>query len=225
MLVHPAQLRKLVRMHKEGDKVQITGMRGGEKREFDVTIGKATGANALFGEGNLPALDALRELKLELKDLPIRGELEKEMGNVRENLKNLKIDQGKVQIEIKRNLEAAQKALAEALKNAGESVRGLDLAGKSVREAEANARADKRHSVIVRSKSKDVRSVVQTDDSGTLVIVWNPKPYLTAHDKDGKLVFDGPIDTQEERDKVPADVMERVKPMLEQGNSNTDKRF
>jgi len=38
--------------------------------------------------------------------------------------------------------------------------------------------------------------------------------HLTAHDKNGKLLFDGDIDTQAEQDKVPKDVLEKIKPLL-----------
>lgn len=37
----------------------------------------------------------------------------------------------------------------------------------------------------------------------------------TAHDKDGKLVFDGEIDTPEQRAKVPPELWEKVKPLLD----------
>jgi hypothetical protein len=47
------------------------------------------------------------------------------------------------------------------------------------------------------------------------VLVSNPKPHLTAHDKAGKLVFDGEIDTPEQRDKVPPELWEKVEPMLD----------
>jgi hypothetical protein len=57
--------------------------------------------------------------------------------------------------------------------------------------------------------------MVKADESGTYVIVSNPKPRLTAHDKEGKLLFDGEIDTPEQREKVPPEVWEKVEPMLD----------
>jgi len=44
------------------------------------------------------------------------------------------------------------------------------------------------------------------------VIVATPNKRLTAHDKDGKLLFDGDIETPEQQQKVPAEVWEKVKP-------------
>jgi len=70
--------------------------------------------------------------------------------------------------------------------------------------------------VTVRSTGQSVKSFVKADDSGTLVLVCNPKPHLTAHDKDGKLLFDGEIDTAEQRAKVPPEVLKKAEPLLEQ---------
>ena len=42
-----------------------------------------------------------------------------------------------------------------------------------------------------------------------------PSPDLTAHDKDGKLLFDGEIDTPEQRAKVPPELWEKVEPLLD----------
>ena len=58
--------------------------------------------------------------------------------------------------------------------------------------------------------------MVKSDETGTYVIVAAPNKRLTAHDKDGKLLFDGDIETPEQQQKVPGAVWEKVKPMLEQ---------
>ena len=69
--------------------------------------------------------------------------------------------------------------------------------------------------VIINNDRKSVKTVVKSDDSGTCVIVAGAKKHLTAHDKDGKLLFDGEIDTAEQQEKVPKEVWEKVKPLLE----------
>jgi hypothetical protein len=58
--------------------------------------------------------------------------------------------------------------------------------------------------------------MVKSDDSGTIVLVANPKLHLTAHDKDGKLLFDGPVNSADERTKVPRELWERVEPLVGQ---------
>jgi hypothetical protein len=75
---------------------------------------------------------------------------------------------------------------------------------------------EKDATVVVKSKRHNIKSIVKTDDTGTYVIVATPKKQLTAHDKSGKLLFDGAIETDDERARVPKDVWEKVKPMLDQ---------
>ncbi len=82
--------------------------------------------------------------------------------------------------------------------------------------AEGDVDLDKDATVVVQKDSKSARSIVKTDDSGDYVIIADPKKRLTAHDHDGKLLFDGAIETSEEQAKVPKDVWEKVKPMIEQ---------
>ena len=55
-------------------------------------------------------------------------------------------------------------------------------------------------------------------NTGTYVIVANPKKHLTAHDKEGKLSSDGEVETSEQQEKVPKDVWKKVQPMIEQLN-------
>ena len=47
---------------------------------------------------------------------------------------------------------------------------------------------------------------MKTDDSGTIVIVAKPKLHPAAHDQDRKLLFDGEIESDEQRAKVPKEV-------------------
>jgi membrane-associated protease RseP (regulator of RpoE activity) len=56
-----------------------------------------------------------------------------------------------------------------------------------------------------------------SDEHGELKIERvNGKKMLTAMDADGKVIFQGPIDTQEQRAKVPASVRERVEKLEKQ---------
>jgi hypothetical protein len=61
---------------------------------------------------------------------------------------------------------------------------------------------------------------VKSDDSGTIVIITNPKLRLTAHDKEGKLLFDGEIETAEQRHDVPGGLWQRVEPLLNKLNQS-----
>jgi hypothetical protein len=91
-----------------------------------------------------------------------------------------------------------------------------EATAKALRELQRlGVMSDAGSSVTVRSSGERVRSIVKADESGTIVIVSNPKPHLTAHDKEGNLLFDGEISTPEQRAKVPPELWEKVEPMLD----------
>lgn len=80
--------------------------------------------------------------------------------------------------------------------------------------AEGGVEVRKGATVVVKKDCKSVKTMVKSDNSGTYVIVAAPTRHLTVHDSDGKLIFDGPIETQPQREKVPKEVWVKVKPML-----------
>ena len=84
--------------------------------------------------------------------------------------------------------------------------------------ARSGVEVDKDATVTIKSRNDSVRTIVKTDDTGTYVIVANPKKRLTAHDKDGKLAFDGEIETSEQQEMMPKEVWNKVQPMIEQLN-------
>ena len=82
---------------------------------------------------------------------------------------------------------------------------------------------EKNATVVVKNDRKSIRTMVKADDSGTYVVVATPAKRLMAHDKEGKLLFDGEIETPEQQEKVPKEVWEKVKPMLDKsGKVNTE---
>ena len=221
LLVHPSQLRKLVRACKEGESVRLTYYRAGKKETASVTVGKTKPVFGFDGEGGWEG--NLRELKEQLRDLPIRPQIEEHMRTLRESMGNLKVDQQKAQEALKRSLVEAQKELQRALSQLPSVTDALEPARKALKEIEkSRILKDNNASVTVRSSGDSVKSLVRSDDSGTLVIVANPNPRLTAHDKEGKLIFDGEIQTDEQRDKVPRDLWERVEPLLDKMNSSPE---
>jgi membrane-associated protease RseP (regulator of RpoE activity) len=216
VLVHPAQLRKLVRMRQVGDAVKLVFYRAGKKQTVSVTLAK--------GPAELGVLDdvmsgqglALRDLQQQLRDLPVRDALREQMESVKKSLKNAQIDQKKVKEEVRRSMEQARKALQQALRAATNSDSTLWPVRKALEElGKSGVFVDNKTTVTVRSGGKGAKSIVKTDDSGTIVIVCNPKPHLTAHDPDGKLLFDGEIETAEQRDQVPPELWSKVEPLLE----------
>jgi serine protease Do len=212
-LVHPAQLRKLVRVHKEDDKVELTFYRAGKKQTVSATLGKAPPGYGLLEDGDTLRGD-LNALWRPFREKPMTQAYQEAMKAYRDQMGHLKIDQTKVQEEVRRSVEQARRAMEEALRHSTNFT--ADATSKALRELRRlGIAADTGSSVTVRSSGDKVRSVVKADESGTYVVVSNPKPRLTAHDKEGKLLFDGEIDTPEQREKVPPEVWQKVEPMLD----------
>jgi hypothetical protein len=121
------------------------------------------------------------------------------------------------QLEVERSMEQARKTLQEALQHKSQATVTL---GRNGKELEALVRSGVELgsgvTVMLKKDGSSARSIVKADETGTCIIVANPKKHLTVHDKDGKLVFDGEIETEEQQKKVPSEVWEKVKPMLQQ---------
>ena len=216
-LVLPGQLRKLVQMRKEGDKVVLTYYRGGKKQDTTATLGKTKAGLGLFGDSG--GLDGLKQLRVQLKDLASMDGLNEHMKELRESLARAGVDRENIQVEVRRGLDQARKAIAEAMAQVHEAGHGTHAAPQALEDlARSGVEVDKDATVTIKSRNDSVRTIVKTDDTGTYVIVANPKKRLTAHDKDGKLTFDGEIETSEQQEKVPKDVWKKVQPMIEQLN-------
>ncbi len=205
LLVHPAQLRKLVRSHKEGDKVQVTAYRRGEKLTVSATLEKAPTGFA-FSIDDRGWQGNLNELQRRWEVMPMEG-----MAHLKETLAKAGIDKEAITVEIRRSVEEAQKAARDALRSATNARQSL--LGELAR---AGVDIDKNTRLVVKSHAGQTRNMVRTDDSGTYVLVANPKKHLTVHDKDGKLLFDGPVETEADQEKVPAEVWSKAKKMVDQ---------
>jgi hypothetical protein len=143
------------------------------------------------------------------------------MQALRDSLGHLKNDQSKAAEEVRRGMEQARKAWKDAFRYSSNSA--WAPAAKALKELQRSGVAvDNNASVTVRSTGQSVKSIVKADESGTFVLVSNPKPHLTAHDKDGKLLFDGEIDTPEQRAKVPPELWEKVEPLLDKVAPNAE---
>jgi len=165
-----------------------------------------------LGDGG--ALDGFKQFHTQLKD-----GLTENLKDLRESLARAGVNQENIQVEVRRGVDQARKAVAEAMAQVREARRGAHPVPPALENLpRGGVEVDKNAIVTIKSDHDSVRTIVKTDESGTCVIVANPKKHLTAHDKDGKLVFDGAIETSEEQDKVPREVWKKVQPMIEQMN-------
>jgi len=216
MLVLPAQLRKLVQNRAEGDEVELKVLRSGQEQEFKATLGKTKAGQALFGEGGAWTGD-LKLLGKQFRDLHVGEQLGEEMKTLHESLARAGVNKDKIRVEVRKGIEDAQKAIEEVLRSSTNRIRTHITADRVLKDLrDKGITIDKDASVTVQSHGRQVRTIVKTDDTGTFVLVADPKKRLTAHDKDGKLIFDGEIESEEQIEKVPASIRSHVKDMIEE---------
>jgi hypothetical protein len=219
VLVHPEQLRKLVRNSKSGDEVKLTAIQAGEKREISLSLTNTPPGYAAFGSDSAWAGEWIHKGR-NLTNFPFRVD----MKNLRESLARAGIDRETLTRDISRNVEEARKAVLEAMRMA---TNNLNPASESVARilkelARAQVNLDKQVSVSVHNNDQKVQTMVQSDDTGTYTLVADPKPRITIHDSEGKLVFDGRVGTPEEMDKVPENYRKRVESMVEKLGDNRE---
>jgi hypothetical protein len=224
MLVHPHQLRKLVRLQKEGDSIKLDLYRSGKKQSVTATLGKTA--------ERTDASDEMHIIPYQLSDAKVANTLHSHMNSLQDSLSHAGYDLQSMNGDLQRSMEEARKALHEALTRNGNltwvigpaatNLDALTLEGLNV---------GKGTTLTVKKNANSAKSIAKADETGTYVIVANPKKRLTVHDKDGKLVFDGEIETQEQQQKVPAEIWSKAKAMLNEmgppqsGDSEPEARF
>jgi hypothetical protein len=218
MLVHPLQLRKLVQMHGEGDTVKLTFYRAGKKQTISVKLGKTHwGLAAEPEDGSSLGEPNNFQFHFDGLDGPMRG--------LSESVSRAGLDKAKINLEIKRTMEQTRKAIQDAVRHASTDRPSLISLDRELEDvARGGVDVDKDATVIVRTKRNSSRTIVQTDDDGTIIIEAGARTRLTVSGKDGSLVFEGNIDTPAERHKVPQAVWEKVEPMLNQIVAPADAR-
>jgi hypothetical protein len=113
LLVHPSQLRKLVRMHKEGDTVKVSFYHNGTKQTVEITLAQTTSRRADSFLENHKVLGDLPKIDPELQ-LHISEDVQK---TIHEALARAGVDKERIRTEIKRSLEEARVAVQEAMRN------------------------------------------------------------------------------------------------------------
>ena len=211
LLVHPAQLVKLIRSQKDGETVTLAFYRQGKKQTVSATLTKRPETSATW-----PSATPMVEWRA-ADATSVSDGIHGQMKDLHEELLRMGADKQKVKLEVERSMEEARKALQDALRHQAQGGVAIGLDAKDL-EALANGSVDigENATVVVKKDGRVIRTIVQTDESGSYVIVAIPKRRLAAHDKEGKLLFDGEIETPEQQAKVPAELWVKVKPLLEQ---------
>lgn len=213
LLVHPSQLIKLIRAQKDGELVNLTIYRQGKKQIITATLGKKPAAAAMWPPGAVSAVVDWKPGEGSTVHDGIHGQIK----DLHSDLMRLGADKEKVKLEVERSMEEARKALQDALQHNNQSGAAIGLDAKDLEAlAKGGVNIGENATIVVKKNGRFIRTIVQTDDTGSYVIAAIPKKRLTARDKDGKLLFDGEIETPEQQQKVPAELWEKVKPLLHQ---------
>ena len=189
------QLGKLVRSFPEGTNVTLTILRKGAESKVTVKLGKRDmptrhGMRGFdkhwnFGDGDFGMLGNLEDLK----------------------------DIGNSQKEMIRN--AVEQARNEVERAKDEVMRAKDEARRAMRDVRVSTTDD---NGTIKTTRIDLgkAEIVFSDAKGEMKIASvDGKKQLTAKDPQGRLVFSGPVETQQDRDKMPADVRERFEKLKE----------
>jgi len=215
MLVDPIQLRKLVRMHAEGDTVKLTFYRGGKKQTVSAKLAKTTLASASMEDDAMGG--GLHKFQFRMHDGDNSG-LHADLEKLAAEMAHSGASRDKVNVEVQRTIEQTRKAIEKAVKHSPDAhlrvLKSVD--GNLHALAGAGVDVSNDATVVVKNDKKSIKTMVKTDDGASYVLIADPAKHLTVHDKDGKLVFDGPCEKPEEQQKVPKEIMEKVRTMIDE---------
>ena len=195
ILTDPGQLSKLIRSYSEGTNVTLTVLRKGQEQKITVKLAKK----------EVPRRRAWRDdmhmnhdWNVDLGDLGNMDELKERMSELKERLGE---QRGMIHDAVVRAREEAQRATDEARRSAERSVRTITRDNGGLQRT-----------TIDLNKAQ----IVLSDDKGELRIEnKDGKKFLTAKDPQGKLLFSGPVETNEDMGKVPAEVRQRYEKLQE----------
>jgi serine protease Do len=198
ILTEPDQLSKLIRSFPEGTNVTLTILRKGAESKVTVKLGKRDmparrGMNGFdkhwnFGDGDFGMMGNMEDLK--------------DLGNAPKAMIRDAVEQARHEVE---------RAKDEVMRAKDEARRAMhDM--RDVRVSTTDDNGTIRTTRIDLGKAE----IVFSDAKGEMKIdSINGKKQLTAKDPQGRLLFSGPVETEQDRDKMPADLRERFEKMKE----------
>src|SRR5947207_4987755 len=188
ILIEPSQLRKLLQTFPEGTEVTLTILRKSKEQKITAKLAKkeVPQRHSVIPGGNHDRhwdFDATGDLGGQMQEL--KEQLKEQLGDAQ---------RGIIRGAVMKAHEAARRAREDA-RRAGREIRILS----------------KDHGALTATKiDLGKAQIVFCDDKGEMKLEnINGKKVLTAKDRQGKLLFSGPVETKEDLDKVPADVRER----------------
>src|SRR4030095_5539225 len=187
VLIEPSQLRKLLQTFSDGTDVTLTILRKGQEQKVTIKLSKKERPQRhSWSPGDR------QESHWDLDDT---GDLGEQMQGLKEQLQEqLGAQRGMIRGAVMKAHEAARQAREDA-RRAAREIRILSKDNGTLKAT----RIDLGQAQIVFSDDKGEMKLENVDG----------KKILTAKDQIGRLLFSGPVETKEDRDKMPADVRER----------------
>jgi len=187
ILIEPSQLRKLLQTFSDGADVTLTILRKGQEQKVTVKLTKKERPQRHSWtpgdkhEGHW--------------DFDDTGDFGEQMQGLKEQLQEqLGAQRGMIHGAVMKAHEAARRAREDA-RRAAREIRILSKDNGTLKAT----RIDLGQAQIVFSDDKGEMKLENVDG----------KKIVTAKDPQGKLLFSGPVETKEDRDKMPTDVRER----------------
>jgi serine protease Do len=187
ILIEPSQLRKLLQTFSDGTEVTLTILRKGQEQKVTVKLAKKERPQRHPGRP--------RDKHESHWDFDDTGDLGEQMQGLKEQLQEqLGAQRGMIRGAVMKAHDAARRAREDA-RRAAREIRILSKDNGALKATRIDL-----------GKAQ----IVFADDKGEMKLEnLGGKKILTAKDPQGKLLFSGPVETKEDRDKMPADVRER----------------
>jgi serine protease Do len=196
ILIEPSQLRKLLQTFPDGTEVTLTVLRKGQEQKLTAKLAKkeVPQRHSVFPGGNHDwhwDFDETGDLGDQMQDL--KEQLKEQLGDAQ---------RGMIRGAVMKAHEAARRAKDDA-RRAADELRIFFEDNGALKASKIDL---------------DKAQIVFSDEKGELKLEnVDGKKLLTAKDRQGKLLFSGPVETQEDLAKMPADVRERYE-KLEQSD-------
>jgi PDZ domain len=229
ILTEPDQLSKLIRSYSEGTTVTLTLLRKGKEEKVTAKLSKKE-----VPQGREPGRHRHPGFPFgdhDMGDFGLNGDFKEQMENLKERIGDT--SQGIIHDAVMQAQAAAQQARDEAQRRRDQGQRVRDAAQRARDEARRFAERAREQARRAAGQIEVTRSdeegglkttnidigkaqIVYSDDKGELRIEKiDGKKVLTAKDPQGLLQFSGPVETQEDLNKVPAEVRDRYQKLQE----------
>jgi serine protease Do len=196
ILTDPGQLSKLIRNYSEGTNVTLTVLRKGQEQKITVKLAKKEVPRRRAWMDNMRHMS--HDWNFDIGDAGNMDDLKERMSELKERLGE---QRGMIHDAVVRAQEEARRATDEARRNAERSIHTITRDNGALQRT-----------TIDLNKAQ----IVLSDDKGELRIEnKDGKKFLTAKDPQGKLLFSGPVETNEDLGKVPAEVRQRYEKLQE----------